>query len=130
LACAAVDTVPVDAAIDESLVPFTTTGTTPAGPLDDVRFIRVGFLAGFCQAGYYATLYRTNELHDEAVVVVFIPMDETMTEPPTGTMAAEAWLGSDYTQRTDQVSFEVVQVDLPSVEPFQIAGRVTASTSA
>lgn len=125
-AAVAVDAVP-DAPIDESLIPFTTTGTTPAGSLDDVRFMGVDFLDGFCPPGYTVRLYRTNQPSQVPVVRFEIPIPVEATEPPTGTVVATAWL-YNVSQTSSQVAFEIVHVDIPPTEPLRIAGRITASS--
>jgi hypothetical protein len=105
-------------------------GTTPAGSLDEVRFIDIAFLTAFCQPGYYVDLYRTKEYFEEAVVTVHIPIEPRLTEPPTGSIMATAWPGEDYTQSTDAVSFAIVQLDIPPTDPMRVAGRVTVATGA
>jgi hypothetical protein len=117
----------LDAAIDETRMPFTTTGTTPLGSLDDIRFIEVGFLDGFCPSGYYVDLYRTNAPAEGPAVMFLVPVPAELMQPPTGTIAARAWLPSG-TPSTDQVSFEIVHVDIRPTEPLRIAGRMRAST--
>jgi hypothetical protein len=124
---AAVDALP-DAKIDELRVPFTTTGTTPAGSLDEVRFIAINYLGGFCN-GYGVNLYRTNEAVEDAIVEFHISTSE-LTEPPIGTIGASARTGSVPLHRTDDVTFEVVHLDLPPSTPLRLAGRMYASTGA
>ena len=117
-----------DAGIDAERMPFTTTGTTPAGSLDDVRFIEIDFLSAFCLPGYYVGLYTTNDLYAEAAATFYIPITSEVTQPPIGTIAASAWPGDDYDQRTEDVSFAIVQLDIPPTSPLRIAGRMTIGT--
>jgi hypothetical protein len=121
------------AAIDDSLVPFTTTGTTPAGSLDDIRYLGISFLGGDCLPAYNLVLYRSIEsgsnTYPDAVVFVAIPFPFTELSP--GTVAAHAWLYSDYDGTcTDEVRFEVVHLDPPQDGPMRIAGRVVANDGA
>src|SRR5262245_53398074 len=108
-------------------MPFTTSGSTPAGSLENVRFIGIRYLDGFCLPGYYIGLYATNDAYRDAVVTVFVP---TELGAPTGTVAASAWLGSDSQQSTNQVTFEVIRADVPPPEVVHIAGRFVASDGA
>lgn len=104
-----------------------TTGTTPAGSLDDIRYLAVGYVNGFCEAGFDLRMYRTNELDEDGVVGVFIPADSH--SPPTQVIAATAQVSSG---STDQVRFEVTHIDVPqgSYRPLRIAGRVTVHDGA
>jgi hypothetical protein len=113
---------------DPSLMPFATTGTTPDGSLDDVRYLRVSYMTGFCQPGYYFDLFAT--AGSDPVVVVQIPHPFMELSPTT--VAAIAWLPSDfYSKRTDQARFEVVQLDTPAPsQPLRVAGRVTVNDGA
>jgi hypothetical protein len=112
--------------------PFMTTGTTPAGSLDDVRFIEYQFVGGHCPGVYYVTLYRTDAPGELPSVLFTIPIPPNAMQPPTGTIMASAQVGDD---RTDQVRFEIVQLDLPPADDAQsatlrIAGRITISMGA
>jgi hypothetical protein len=111
------------------LMPFTTTGTTPAGSLDDVQFIRISFMGGSCPGTYSLELYRTTA--DSIPVVRFdVTLPPNATQPPTGTIAASACTLSG---GTDGVNFEIVQLDIPPINPQQptmlrIAGRMTINS--
>jgi hypothetical protein len=116
-----------DAPSDEALIPFTATGTTPAGSLDEVRFMGVAFFGGFCPPSYIVKLYRTNRPLQVPVVGFEIPIDVDATEPPTGTLDAKASVDP---QTSTQVAFEIVHVDIPPTNPLRIAGRFIASSGA
>ena len=118
--------------IDAERTPFTTTGTTPAGSLDDIRFMSVEYIGGDCPGTYYLKLYRTDALEEQAVVTFTVTIPPRATEPPTGTITASAQAG---TSTTDEVSFEIVQLDAPPADDTQtmtvrIAGRITINTPA
>lgn len=111
-----------------SIVPFTTTGTTPAGSLDDVRYLGVAYVNGDCGDSYLLDLYRTSQSSDyEAVVQIQIRFPFTEVSP--GTIAASA---IDFSCATsEQVRFEVTHIDPPQApEPLRIAGRVTVNDGA
>lgn len=125
---ATADTGRADAAIDESLMPFATTGVTPAGSLVDARFIGVQFRDGFCPRGLRVSLYRTNHLRQYPIVYFEVPMPWESTEPPTGTIDATAEILSP-SDIMAPASFEVAHVDLPPTDPLRTAGRMTVSTT-
>lgn len=110
--------------------PFTTTGTTPAGSLDDIRFMSVEYIGGNCPGTYYLKLYRTDALEEQAVVTFTVTIPPNATQPPTGTIMASAQAGA---ATTDEASFEIVQLDAPPPDDTQtvtvrIAGRITIDT--
>jgi hypothetical protein len=121
----------VDAELDPSLVPFTTTGTTPEGSLEFVQYIRAGFLDGFCPSGFLISLESTNVryAYDDSSLHLHIPID-VGASPPTGRIAASAFLEMPGVERrTDEVYFDVEQVDLPAGQAMlRIAGRLGASS--
>jgi hypothetical protein len=109
-----------------SRVPFTTTGTTPAGSLDDVQFIAIDFVDGGCPGTYHLLLYRTDHPSEVPVVRFDVTLPASATPPLTGTIMARAFAG---TASTDQVRFEIVQLDIPPADETQpvtlrIAGRM------
>jgi hypothetical protein len=119
-----VDAAP-DAHIAEHVVPFETTGTTPDGPLE-VRFIDASYLGGFCGSTYALALWPTNRFTDGASVNIYIPIDDELAVPPTGSLSARAHLGRD-TNVSAEGTFEIVDVDLPPADTqatMHIAGRV------
>ena len=108
-------------------IPFTTTGTTPAGSLDDVQFMSIRFVGGHCPGVYDLDLHRTNVDGDKAVARFSVMTPWDPTEPPTGTIAAS---GCVQNAKSEQGSFEIVHLDAPgpdATEPhvLRIAGRVT-----
>lgn len=92
------------AIVDPERMPFTTTGTTPAGSLDDVQFMSVRFIGGNCPGTYYLKLYRTDDPGDSELVTFDVTLPPNTTEPPTGTIMAEAQAGG---VTTDEVTFEI-----------------------
>lgn len=106
-----------------SFVPFTTTGTTPAGSLDDVRYLGVGYLDGDCGNNYLLNLAA-----DDYEVVLQIQISFPFTEVTPGTIAASA---IDESCATNQVRFEVEHIDPPqAAQPLRIAGRVMVNDGA
>ena len=101
---------------------------TPLGSLDDVRYMTVGYFDGFCEPGYTVRLYRTNELYELPVATFYIGIPRTQTTPPTGTITATAWPRDAHSLVTD-VSFAIVQLDIPPTAPLRIAGRMTTTSA-
>lgn len=116
----------VDAAINESLLPFTTTGMSPAGSLDEVRYIGATFLDGFCSRSILVSLHRTNLVPVNAMVWFLIDMPQDWSAPPpTGTIDARAQIPFSTDPALEaQGRFEIVHVDLPPTEPLRAAGRL------
>lgn len=115
---------------DPNRVPFSTTGTTPGGSLDDVRYMSVEYIGGNCPGTYFLRLYRTNAIEESELVTFWITIPLN-AEPPTGTITGNARAG---TATTKAVSFEIVHLDAPPsdiVDPptVRIAGRLTVDTS-
>lgn len=119
-----------DAMVDTRMMPFTTTGTTPIGTLDFVRFIGASYLDGFCPPGFYVDLQNTNEVYaDRPNLTAWIPIAPPMV--PTGRISTTLYLrmGIDNVVETDQAFFDVEHVDLPSGTAMQrVSGRVTAAS--
>lgn len=114
---------------DLERTPFTTTGTTPGGSLDDVRFMSLEFIGGYCPGSYYLRLYRTDAPEDQPVVTFDVTIPWTAARPVTGTLMANAYAGAT---TTDAVRFEIVQLDSPHPDDegpqpatVRIAGRFT-----
>jgi hypothetical protein len=105
--------------------PFTITGTTPAGSLDEVRFMSLAFIGGHCPGTYYLELYRTDAPEDHAVAMFSVSNPPNATQPQSGTITASAWaVGAT----TDQGSFDIVHLDAPGPDDtgpamVRIAGR-------
>lgn len=114
---------------DIERTPFTTTGSTPAGSLDDVHFMSVEYVGGHCPGTYYLKLYRTDAPEDQPVVTFDVTIPWTAARPVTGTLMANAYAGAT---TTDAVRFEIVQLDSPHPDDegpqpatVRIAGRFT-----
>ncbi|NVB79017.1 MAG: hypothetical protein HOV81_11515 [Kofleriaceae bacterium] len=110
--------------------PVSATGTTPAGSLDEARFMSVDYVGGHCPGTYYVRLYRTDAPEDQGFVMFIVSIPRNATQPPTGTIGASAWAGA---AKTDDASFEIVQLDAPGPDDTQtltvrIAGRLTINT--
>jgi hypothetical protein len=131
-AAAAVDAKPYFDAytpIERMRVPFTTTGTTPAGSLEVVQFIEIYFIGGHCPGTYFLNLYATDNPYELAVARFEITPPPKPAPPPTGTIFAEAFAAGS---STNQARFEIVQLDNPGPDDMgpptlRIAGRMTLS---
>jgi hypothetical protein len=120
--------VPAPPSIDER-TPFTATGTTPGGSLDEVQFMSLEFVGGHCPGTYELKLYRTDVPEDPAVAMFSVTIPWNTTPPSTGTMAASAWAAGGAT--TDNASFEVEYLDAPGPDDtgpatVRMAGRFTS----
>ncbi len=117
--------------LDAERTPFTTTGTTPAGSLDDVRFMSVEYVGGHCPGTYYLKLYRTDAPEDGPVATFGVTIALDAPRPVTGTVAASGWAAA---MMTDEGTFEIVQLDAPLADDLQttmvrIAGRMSINTA-
>ena len=130
-------TMPIDASADAYhfqwlAAPFSATGTTPAGPIDELKLIRARYLGEWCGYEYEIQIVRSLDIDSAPEgphLLLLFQFPKDTTSPQTGTFAARAKVEDEtgLVAYTEMVTLDAERVDPSGQAEPHIVGRFVSS---